>query len=357
MIDVFKLRTFAAALCVCVLLAGCEQQKPATHTAVKAESDNVIRGAGATFPDPLYQRWIQEYAKVKSQPAFIYEPVGSGEGVNRFLADEVDFGASDAAMTDGEIAKAKRGVKLIPTTAGMVVLAYNIPGLKGELRLSREAYTGIFLGEVRRWDDPKIVKDNPGLNLPNKTISVVVRRDSSGTTFAFTNHLAEASPAWKSRGPGVAKLVDWPGSAMTVPGNERVAQRVKTTENSIGYMEYVFANRVGLPMAALENKAGQFILPSPASGAEALNAAAPKMPENLRLFLPDPEGPNSYPMVSLTWLLLHARYEDATKARYIRDAVTWALGPEGQGIAESMGYIPVPKSITVKALRAVASIQ
>ena len=243
-----------------------------------------VNGAGATFPKPLYERWMQAYADVHPEVVFRYEGVGSGQGIKRFLAEEVDFGASDAAMSDADLAKVgDRGAVMVPMTAGMVVLAYNLPGVDA-LNLSRDAVTGIFSGEIQSWDDERIQTSNPGITLPKKTIAPVVRRDSSGTTFIFTNHLSAASDWWRSQGPGTAKRIDWPGGIMEVNYNEGVAQRVKISAGSIGYMEYEFAERLGLPVATLENKAGRMVAPSPAAGTAALASAPgdPRRPSRVR---------------------------------------------------------------------------
>jgi phosphate transport system substrate-binding protein len=316
-----------------------------------------IKGAGATFPEPLYRKWIARYGKGHPDVHFSYQGVGSGEGIKRFIAEKVDFGASDAAMKDAEIAEVGRGVKLIPATAGMVVLAYNLPGVEDELKLPRDVYVDIFLGKISHWDDPRIVAANPGMTLPPRPIQPVVRRDSSGTTYVFTNHLSAISPAWRNQGPGAGKLVDWPGAAMTAVGNEGVAQKVKISQGSIGYMEYSFARHLGLPVATLQNKSGAFVVPDTYSGREALAVAAAKgLPENLRLFLPDPEGPNSYPIVSLSWILLYGRYAQSEKASALKEAMNWGL-TDGQNFAEGMGYIPLPEAIVSKALQAVASVR
>jgi phosphate transport system substrate-binding protein len=345
-----------AAIWVAAMLSSCGDE-PADEELSAPESALHIRGAGATFPEPLYQEWILYFRKQFPQVAFSYEGVGSGAGIKRFMVQKVDFGASDAAMTDAEIAQVGRGVELIPATAGMVVLAYNIPGFEGELRLPRDVYVDIFLGRIWRWDDPRIRAANPHLALPPKLIQVVVRRDSSGTTFAFTNHLSTISKAWREEGPGAGKNIDWPRGAMTGQGNEGVAQKVKISQGSIGYMEYGFARRLGLPMASLENRAGEFVRPDADSGRTALEAAATtSLPENLRLFLPDPEGPNSYPIVSLSWILVYAQYPESEKAAALRDALAWALR-EGQPIAEEMGYIPLPERISTRAMQAVARIR
>ena len=309
----------------------------------------MISGAGATFPAPLYQRWIIDYRAVRPDLTFTYDAKGSGEGVKRFLAGTVDFGASDAALSDAELKQVdpQRGAVMIPMTAGMVVLAYNIPGVAEGLTLSRDLYVDIFAGRIRRWDDPRIAAANPGLALPDKAIVTVVRRDSSGTTFAMTNHLASVDPWWADQGPGVGKLVDWPGNAMTASGNAGVAQRVKITDGAIGYMEYEFAERLGLPIATLQNKAGQMIIPSPAAGQAAL-AALPDIPADLRVFVPDPAGPDAYPIVSCSWLLLNEHYPDPAKAAALKEALTWGLD-QGQSVAKDLGYVPLPAALIAAA--------
>jgi phosphate transport system substrate-binding protein len=344
-----------ALLILSTVLTACgqdpgQQSPPAPVTGLQ------IQGAGGTFPQPLYAKWIADNEKRHPDVHITYKGVGSGEGIKRFIAQSVDFGASDAAMSDGEMARVKRGAKLIPATAGMVVLAYNLPGVTGELRLPREAYLGIFAGRITRWDDPRIQAANQGLALPHKDIAVVVRREASGTTYAFINHLSALSPAWRNRGPGVGKLVDWPANTMTASGNEGVAQRVKISTNSIGYMEYGFAKRIGLPMAVLQNQAGQYIRPTPESGQAALAAAAPSIPANLRLFIPDPAGADSYPIVTLTWLLLYDSYPDAAKGDAIKQLVRWGL-TEGQAEADGLGYIPLPAGIAAKARAALDGIR
>jgi phosphate transport system substrate-binding protein len=345
----------AVAVLISAVLVACGDKSAEEQAASQAVLQ--IKGAGATFPEPLYQKWIAHYKEQHPDVSFIYEGVGSGEGIKRFIAEDVDFGASDAAMKDEEIAQVQRGVKLIPVTAGMIVLAYNLPGVEGELRLPRDVYVDIFLGKIWRWDDPRIVAANPDLELPSKLIQTVVRRDSSGTTYAFTNHLNTVSQAWREEGPGTGKHIDWPGGAMTGRGNEGVAQKVKISHGSIGYMEYGFARRLGLPVALLQNKAGNYVQPGARSGSEALaGSATPDLPGGLRLFLPDPEGPASYPMVTLSWILLYDRYREPEKIAALKEALTWGL-TKGQPIAEEMGYIPLPEAITSKAIQVVAGIQ
>jgi phosphate transport system substrate-binding protein len=315
-----------------------------------------LRGAGATFPAPLYQRWIRIFAEQYPNLQISYAVVGSGEGIRGFLAEELDFAGSDAALSDEQMAQVKRGAKLVPATAGVIVLAYHIKGLDGPLKLPREVYEDIFAGKITRWNDTRIQAANPDLNLPNQNITIVARQDSSGTTYAFTNHLSAVSQEWRDRGPGVGKVVDWPGNSMVARGNEGVASRIKVSEGSIGYIEYGFAKRLGLPMAWLENKAGHFVEPNDQSGAKALARNSQQMPENLRLLIPDPDGEDAYPILTLSWLLLYQQYPDPAKASALKQFVTFGL-TEGQRYSRELGYVPLPEEIVSRCLKALENIQ
>jgi len=314
-----------------------------------------LQGAGATFPAPLYRRWISVYTTEHPEVAIDYKDVGSGEGVKRFVAASVDFAASDGAMSDEQMTQVNAGVRLVPATAGMVVLAYNLPGLGGELKLSRDVYLDIFDGTIVKWNDPRIRAVNPGLTLPNRSIVIVARQDSSGTTFALTNHLSTISAPWRNVGPGVGYLVDWSRRATLARGNEGVAARVKISEGAIGYVEYGFARRLGLPMASLQNRAGRYVAPASPAGQAALASNVKSMPPNLRLFLPDPDGEESYPLVSFSWLLLYDRYPDPQKSAALKRFVTWGLS-EGQAYARELGYIELPPEVAALARAAVERI-
>ena len=251
-------------------------------------------------------------------------------------------------MSDEEMARVPAGVILVPATAGAVALAYNLPDVPVDLRLSRQAYAGIFLGEIRNWNDPRIAKTNPGVALPNLTIVTVVRQDSSGTTFAFTKHLDAVSATWRSR-YGPANLIDWPGSAMRATGNEGVAGRIKQSVGSIGYVGDEFARKTGLRTALLENHAGRFVAPSEKSAASALDEV--QLPDNLRAYVPDPAGAESYPIVTLTWILLRGSYDDQQKGTELREMLHWCL-TDGQQYAAGLGYVPLPAGIVSRSLSA-----
>ena len=272
---------------VVTILVSCSRSAPEKAQALPPGSV-LLTGAGATFPSVLYNRWFTVYRDSHPNTFVKYAAVGSGEGVRRFLGnnvaeeEKIDFGASDAAMSDAEIARADKGALMVPLTAGCVVLAYNLPELPGDLKLSRKAYTGIFLGEIKQWNDPLIAQSNPGVKLPNRTIATVVRQDGSGTTFAFTKNLDAVSEKWRSQF-GPATLVNWPGNAMRAKGNEGVASLIRNSADSIGYVGYEFARKIGLASAALENKEGKFVKPSEESCQAALAAA--EIPTNLRVFV------------------------------------------------------------------------
>jgi phosphate transport system substrate-binding protein len=310
-----------------------------------------LSGAGATFPAPLYQRWAVEFNKQVPAIKVNYQSVGSGAGVKNFLQGVVDFGASDAAMTDEEMAKAPRGAVLVPATAGSVVLAYNLEGVPN-LKLTRAAMAGIFLGTIKKWNDPAIVAANPDVPLPAQAINVAYRSDGSGTTFVFTQHLAAISPEFDEQ-VGFDKSVSFP-VGVGGKGNEGVTALVKQTPGTIGYVEFGYAEQNKLSVASLQNKSGAFVAPTPESGAAAL--ASVEMPDNLRIWPVDPEAPDAYPIATFSWLLLSRKYDDAAKLKALKDFVTYGL-TEGQSYAIELGYIPLPEAVVAKANAALSTIE
>jgi phosphate transport system substrate-binding protein len=314
-----------------------------------------LKGSGASFPFPLYGLWFKEYGKANRNVVIDYQAKGSGAGIKDFVNKTVDFAASDAAMTDEEMAEVAGGVQLLPMTAGSIVLAYNLPDGPKDLKLSREAYSKIFLGEVTKWNDPVIAQANPDAKMPEMGITVVRRADSSGTTYVFTQHLSTISEAWKN-GPGTGTTVNWPSSDRFIasPKNDGVAATIKQTPGAIGYIEYGFAELGKLPMALLENKAGKFIKPSLESGQAAL--AGVDLPPDLRAWLPDPSGEEAYPIVTYTWMLFYKKYDDPKKAETLRNVVKYAL-TDGQKVSGKMGYIPLPDNVVQVVSRALDNIQ
>jgi phosphate transport system substrate-binding protein len=310
-----------------------------------------IQGAGASFPAPLYLKWFKGYSGSHQGVQVDYQSVGSGSGVKSFIDKTVDFGASDAAMTPEEIQRVDVGVQLLPMTAGSIVLAYNLPEVK-ELRLSRKAYAGIFLGKVKQWNDPEIAKANPGVKLPETAINVVVRADSSGTTYVFTKHLSAISEEF-AKSPGNDKMPAWPVGTRS-KGNEGVTASLKTTPGSIGYVEYGYAKSQNLATAQLENKSGAFVTATTASGQAALASA--QLPENLIAWNPDPDGKDAYPVVTYTWVMLYKKYPDPRKLDAIQDLFKYAI-TEGQRDAEALGYIPLPQGVVERDSAALASLK
>ena len=310
-----------------------------------------LSGAGASFPAPLYQRWAVEYNKLHPNVQVNYQSVGSGAGVKQFTQGTVDFAASDAAMSDEEIEKVKQGVIMIPATAGSIVIAYNLPEVK-DLKLSRDAYVGIFLGKITKWNDPAIAKDNPDVKLPDLPINLAFRSDGSGTTFVFTKHLSAISPDFADE-VGTDKSVTWPAGAGG-KGNEGVTALVKQTPGTIGYVEYGYAVNNGLSTASLQNKAGKFVKPTDESGAATLSHV--EFPENLRIWPEDPAGDDDYPIATFTWLLLYKKYSDAAKLKALQEFITYGL-TDGQKFSNELGYIPLPAAVVEKSKAALASVQ
>jgi phosphate transport system substrate-binding protein len=307
-----------------------------------------LTGSGASFPFPIYSVWFKNFSRNHRDVIVDYQAKGSGAGIRDFINGTVDFAGSDAAITPDEAAQVGPGVQIIPATAGKIVLSYNLPMLNKPLRLSRDAYAAIFLGEIDRWDDPRIRATNPEARLPDMNITVVRRADSSGTTYAFTNHLSAISETWRNR-HGVGKTVVWSNSNrfIAAPKNDGVAATVKQTPGSIGFIEYGFAKFAGVAMAYLENRQGNFVAPTPESGQAAL--ASEPMPPHMLLWLPDPAGPDSYPIVTYSWLLFYRRYDDPAMTRTIHSLLEYCL-TEGQAMAAELGYIPLPDE-AVSAVR------
>jgi phosphate transport system substrate-binding protein len=310
-----------------------------------------LQGAGASFPFPIYSKWFKLYSTAHPNVQIDYQSVGSGGGVKNFIDKTVDFGASDAAMKPEEIARVETGVQLLPMTAGNIVLTYNLPGVT-DLKLSRTAYAGIFLGKVKKWNDPAIAKTNPGAKLPDSAINVVVRADSSGTTFVFTQHLSAISKEFAAS-PGTNNMPAWPVGTRS-KGNEGVTASIQTTPGSIGYIEYGYAMTQKMPMAQLENKSGQFVAPSTASGQAALASAI--LPDSLIAWVPDPEVKDAYPIATFTWLLCNKKNPDPKKAEVLRNLLLYCL-TDGQKEAEALGYLPLPDAVATKVKAAVQNVQ
>ncbi len=321
----------------------------------QANADDMrLVGSGASFPFPLYSAWFKAFSQKTSGVTVDYQAKGSGAGIQDLINNTVDFAASDAAMSPEQIAKVERGVVLLPMTAGEIVLAYNLPDKPKELKLPRDVYPDIFLGKITKWNDPRIVAANPGVKLPDLPITVVRRSDSSGTTFVFTKHLAAISPAFKET-VGQGTSVNWPQSDKIVaaPKNDGVTATIKQTPGAIGYIEWGYAKLTKADTALLQNKAGNYIAGGGEGGALALAGA--EFPPDLIVWVDDPANPKAYPIASFTWQLFYQK-QDAKKAEYLRQLVAYGL-TEGQKLADSMGYIPLPPKVIEKVKAAAAKIQ
>ena len=305
-----------------------------------------LNGAGATFPALLYERYIAEFQKKNPNMRVNYQAIGSGGGIRQTIAGVVDFGASDAAMTDEDMKKVSRGVILVPTAGGAVTPIFNLPGVSN-LRLSRETLPDIFAGRITRWNDPKIVRDNPGVNLPNSEIKTVVRADGSGTTFIFTNHLSSISPYFKGR-VGVGTAPKWTTNPLRGRGNPGVAALVQKTPGSIGYVEHSYAERNKIAMAAVQNKKGEFLMPSVDSANKALSTV--KFPDNFRVFEGDPA--DGYPITGLTWIMVYRQYDSAEKSNAVKQWVEYVL-TEGQNLNDDLGFTRIPEDVAQRALQQV----
>ncbi|MCW6037663.1 phosphate ABC transporter substrate-binding protein PstS [Spirulina subsalsa FACHB-351] len=308
-----------------------------------------ISGAGATFPAPLFQRWFDTFNRqVDSMVQVSYQSVGSGAGLEQYINGTVDFGASEAPIT--ESADRLKSFKdaypyeplQLPLVGGYVIFAYNLPGVDAELKFSRTTYCGIVGGTITNWNDPAIAADNEGVEFPDQPITFVHRSDGSGTTFVFTNHINTICPDWPA---GAGTSVDWP-VGIGGQGNEGVAAGIQQNEGAIGYLSYAFAQLNNIPVARIENKAGNFPDPLPANASLAFEGV--EMPDDFALLVPDPEHPDAYPISGLVWVMVYREYSDANKWDALKEVLEWTLGPEGRAITEELFYVPMPDSIVAR---------
>ena len=335
----------SALLAAAVLVAACSSDSRSRDSAAPARGGAVdLTGAGATFPYPLYSKWFADYASQKGVK-INYQSIGSGGGIRQLSEQTVDFGASDAPMTDAELAKAKGGAVLhVPTVIGAVALIYNLPELKQPLRLDGATLADIYLGTIRKWNDSRIAALNPGATLPNTDILVVHRSDGSGTSYIFTDYLATVSPRWQ-QGPGKGKEVQWP-TGLGAKGNEGVAGQVKQTPGALGYAELAYAKQNSLPVASIRNANGEFTAPTIESATAAAAGAAASLPANTdyRISIVNAKGAGAYPITSFTWILLYQKQADSAKGRKLIDFLTWAL-TDGEKQAGSLDYAPLPEAM------------
>jgi phosphate transport system substrate-binding protein len=327
---------------------------PAASTATTSGAD--LTGAGATFPAPLYSKWFDAYA-TKTGVKINYQSIGSGGGIRQLSEQTVDFGATDAPMSDAELAKAKGGAVLhIPTALGAVVIIYNLPEVATGLKLSGDVLASIYQGQITKWNDPRIAALNSGVKLPAADILVVHRSDGSGTTYVFSDYLAAVSPAWKTK-PGKGKELQWP-VGLGAKGNEGVTGQVKQAPGAIGYAELAYATQNKLNMASLKNANGEFVAPSIASVTAAAAGAAAKLPANTdyRVSIVNAPGAGVYPISSFTWIIAYEKQPDPAKGKKLTDFLHWALN-DGQALEAPLDYSPLPESMRTALLTRIDSIK
>jgi phosphate transport system substrate-binding protein len=327
---------------------------------VLAQNALLINGAGATFPNPIYSKWISEYVKQAKGIEINYQSVGSGAGIKQVTDGTVDFGASDGPMNDDQLKvyQDKHGFPILhfPTVLGADVPTYNLPGVTATLNFTPEVLAGIFLGKITMWNDPAIASANKGVNLPAKGITVVHRSDGSGTTYIWTDYLSKVSEEWKNK-VGKNTSVNWP-VGLGGKGNEGVTGQIKNAPYSIGYVELIYASANNIPYGNVKNSAGNFIKADFTSVSAAAAGAAKNMPDDFRVSITDAPGKTAYPISSFTWLLIPAKFSaaDANKRDAIKGFLKWAL-TDGQGYAEALAYAKLPKPVVEKELKDISKIQ
>jgi phosphate transport system substrate-binding protein len=323
-----------------------------------ADSTLSITGAGATFPYPMYSKWFDEYHKKNATIEINYQSIGSGGGIKQVTEGTVDFGASDAIMNDEQLKAYQEkhgfGILHFPTVLGADVPTYNIPGVDAELNFTQAAIAGIFLGKITKWNDPEITGSNKGVNLPANDIVVVHRSEGSGTTYIWTDYLSKISEEWKTK-VGKGASVNWP-VGLGGKGNEGVTGTVKNTPNSVGYVELIYAIQNKMPYGRVRNSSGAFIKADLASVTAAAAGAAKNMPDDFRVSITDAPGKTAYPISSFTWLLVPAKFSDATKRDAIKGFVKWMLA-DGQNYTEALSYAKLPKEVVAKELKALNNVQ
>lgn len=329
---------------------ACSPGSPGSGT---TSSTTNLQGAGATFPNPLYQKWLSEYGKLHPNVRIDYQSIGSGGGIKQIKEQTVDFGASDAPMKDEDLKSASAEIIHVPTVLGAVVITYNLDGVDKPLRFAPDVLADIFLGKIKKWDDARIKADNPDASLPATDITVVHRSDGSGTSAVFTDYLSKVSTEWKDQ-VGAGTSPKWP-VGLGGKGNEGVTGQVKATPNTIGYVELAYATQNKLPVALLKNKAGDFVEPS----FDAVSAAAAESlavtPDDLRVSITDAAGKGTYPISSYTYILLYKEQRDAAKGKALVDFLWWGIH-DGERFAKELNYAPLPPEIVTRAEAKINSI-
>ena len=325
----------------------------ALAVAIPTLGQTTLNGAGATFPNPMYSKWFSEYHKLHPDVEINYQAIGSGGGIRQVLAGTVDFGASDGPMTDEQLAQAKIKILHIPTVLGAVVPAYNVPGVKEEVKFTPNVLADIFLGKISNWNDPRLAKANPEIKFPNQDMVVAHRSDGSGTTYIFTDYLSKVSSDWQSQ-VGKGTSVRWP-KGLGGKGNEGVTGMIRQIPGSIGYIELIYAIQNNVPYGVVQNAGGAFVKAS-LDSVTAAAASVKSMPADFRVSITNPPGKDAYPISSFTWLLIPVKSKDAAKGKIIVDFLNWMLD-DGQKMTAALSYAPLPSSVVTKVKAAIKQVQ
>lgn len=339
--------TFVLVLSIAAAF-GCSGQKLGEGTGTTAPGGSIqLQGSGASFPKPIYEKWVSEFGKANPTIRIDYQATGSGAGQKALLSKTADFGASDDPMSDEDLKSAGGEVLHIPTVLGAVVITYNLESVKEPLKLTGQNISDIYLGNIKKWNDDRLKKDNPNVALPDADILPVYRADSSGTSAVFTDFLSKTSPDWKTK-VGMNKQPSWiTGVGVGAKGNDGVMGQVKQTPNAIGYVELTFAKANSLPTAHVQNKSGQFVEASLDSVSAAAAGSVASMPADLRTQITDADGATSYPIASYTYILVYKEQADASKGKAIADFLWWATH-DGEKFAKDLHYAPLPADVVKK---------
>ena len=346
----FCTRSYFAVLLLIVslVLAGCSG-----GSGTNTSGPIALQGAGATFPNPLYQKWVSEYGKLHADMKIDYQSIGSGGGIKQIQARTIDFGASDAPMSDADLKAAPAEIVHIPTVLGAVVVTYNVPSVGQPLRFSPNVVADIFLGKIKKWDDQQIKTDNPGINLPSADITVVHRAEASGTSYVFTDYLSKVSTEWKDK-VGTDKSPKWP-VGQGGKGNEGVTGQIKQQPNTIGYVELAYAVQNKLPVSLIKNASGKFVEPTIDAVTAAAAAASEQTPDDLRVSITNASGDAAYPISSYTYILAYKDQSDARKGKALVDFLWWGIH-DGEQFAKDLQYAPLPAEIVKRAEAKISSI-
>lgn len=347
---IFNIRIFIATLILSAVTLGigCSGQQMGNGSSTTTPGSSIrLQGSGASFPKPIYDKWVSEFGKIDKNVSIDYQSTGSGAGQKAVIAKTADFGASDDPMSDEDLKSAGGEIIHIPTVLGAVVLTYNLEGVKEPLKLSSQDIADIYLGNIKKWNDERLKKENPNVTFPDVEILPVYRADSSGTSAVFTDFLSKTTPEWKEK-VGTNKQPSWiTGVGVGAKGNDGVMGQVKQTPNSIGYVELTFAKANNLPTALVKNKAGQFVEASLEGVSAAAAGSVASMPDDLRTQITNADGATSYPISSYTYILVYKDQADAVKGKAIADFLWWATH-DGEKLAKDLHYAPLPAEVVSK---------